>query len=109
MIYIQEAHPTDGWQVSSNLRDGVEYAQPTRFEERRELARTCAERLGLTAPLYLDGMDNAVEKAYQAWPERLFVVSTEGRIVYLGGKGPYGFKPAELEAFLAEYLAVGEW
>ena len=59
-----------------------------------------ADRLGLTTPIRIDGMENDADRAYNAWPERLYVVSEEGRIVYQGGKGPYGFKPEELEAFL---------
>jgi thyroxine 5-deiodinase len=58
------------------------------------------ERLGLTAPLLLDGMDNAVDRAFGAWPERLFLIDRGGRILYHGGKGPYGFVPGELGAAL---------
>ncbi len=105
MVYIQEAHPTDGWQVESNLRDGIEVPQPTSFAERAVLARTCAERLCLTAPLMLDGMDNAADRAFGAWPERLYVIDAHGRIAYQGGKGAYDFKPAELAEFLEGYLA----
>jgi hypothetical protein len=47
-------------------------------------------------------MENDADRAYQAWPERLYVVGTDGRIRYQGGKGPYGFSPAELERFLEE-------
>ena len=52
-------------------------------------------------PLLIDGLDNAADRAYQAWPERLYVISPDRRIAYQGGKGPYGFDPADLEGFLA--------
>lgn len=104
VVYIQEAHPTDGWQVESNLRDGIEVAQPTTLAERAVLARECAVRLGLTAPLVLDGLDDAADRAFHAWPERLYVISGDGRIAYQGGKGPYDFKPAELAAFLEGHM-----
>jgi len=100
VIYIQEAHPTDGWQVPSNLVDGIEYAQPRTMEERRAVAADCCHALELSAPLYLDGMDNAVDQAFNAWPERLCVLAAGGRIVYRGERGPYGFDPLELEEFL---------
>ncbi len=67
------------------------------------MALECAARLGLTAPLLLDGMANEADRAYSAWPERLYVVSREGRVVYRGGKGPYGFDPEELARFLGAY------
>lgn len=103
MIYIQEAHPSDGWQVASNLRDEIEVPQPHEWNERLELAEVCVERLGLTVPLLLDSMENEVDRAYQGWPERLYVIGMDGRIRYRGEKGPYGFKPDELEQFLSAW------
>lgn len=105
VVYIQEAHPTDGWQVSSNERDGVLIPRHREFAERQIAAGECAAALSLTAPLLLDGMDNAVDRAYGAWPERLYVISREGTIAYQGGKGPFHFDPDELERFLESYLA----
>jgi len=49
-------------------------------------------------------MDNAAARAFNAWPERLYVISAEGRVAYQGGKGPYGFDPWELERFLDDHL-----
>ena len=43
-----------------------------------------------------DNMDDKVENAYDAWPDRLYVVDKRGRIVYKGGKGPGGFNPSEM-------------
>ena len=99
-LYIQEAHPSDGWQVESNRRDAIEVRQPRDLEERRLLAETCRERLGLTVPLLLDTMENAADRAFGAWPERLYVVNADGVIAYQGGKGPYGFSTAELRDYL---------
>ena len=45
------------------------------------------------------------DRAYGAWPERLYVIDREGRIAYQGGKGPYGFDPEELERFLNDALS----
>lgn len=83
----------------------MQYPQPTSFAERLAIADECVQRLRITAPIYVDGMDNAVEQAFGAWPERLFVIGVDGRIVYQGDKGPYGFKPDELASFLDIYLA----
>jgi type I thyroxine 5'-deiodinase len=90
--------------VESNVQEGLEYRQPRAMAERRALAETCASRLGLTAPLLLDGMANLADRAYHAWPERLYVISYEGAVVYQGGKGPYGFEPDDLEGFLERSL-----
>ena len=88
-----------------NRKDEVVYRQPTTFEERRALARVLVDRLGYRLPLAIDGMDNAADKAYAAWPERMYVIGTDGRIVYKGGMGPFGFKPDQARAALEEYLA----
>ena len=45
-------------------------------------------------------MKNATATAYNAMPDRLFVVGIDGKIAYRGARGPRGFKPDELEAYL---------
>ena len=103
-VYINEAHPDDEWQMESNRKDDVVFRQPTTFEERKELAKVLVERLKYRVPLAIDGMDNAADKAYAAWPERIYVIGAGGTIVYKGGMGPFGFEPEEAEKALAEYL-----
>ena len=104
MVYIKEAHPSDGWQMESNVEHGVVYAQPQSFAAREEVATACAVGLHLSIPTLLDGMDNAAEHVYNGWPERLYVLSADGHVAYQGGKGPYGFDPEALHAFLQNYL-----
>ena len=41
---------------------------------------------------------------YAAWPTRLYLVGLDGRVVYAGGLGPYGFRPAALGKASEEYL-----
>jgi hypothetical protein len=105
VIYIREAHPTDGWQVPGNLKERVEYEQPQTYAARKNVASACVTNLNLTISTLVDSMDNAAERIYNAWPERLYVLSAEGRVVYQGARGPYGFDPDELECFLKDYLA----
>jgi hypothetical protein len=83
----------------------VELPRPRALAERCEIAAMCAARLGLSTPILIDGMENEADRAYNAWPERLYVVARDGSIAYKGGKGPYDFKPEELEEFLTGYLA----
>ncbi len=54
----------------------------------------------------VDGVDDAVALAYNAWPERIYIVRPDGRIHYKSGLGPFGFRPAEAEASLAKLLGV---
>jgi hypothetical protein len=37
-------------------------------------------------------MDDAVEKAYDAFPDRIFVVDEKGRIAVRAEPGPWGFR-----------------
>jgi hypothetical protein len=94
--------------MESNRRDDVVLNQPRGFEERRQAAQVLVERLEYDLPLAIDGMDNAAEAAYSAWPERLYVVAAGGRIVYRGGLGPFGFDPDEMEKALVAHLASAQ-
>lgn len=104
VVYIAEAHAEDGWQTSSNRTEGVVIRQHTTIEERRAAARRCARELALTIPMLIDGMDDAACRAFSAWPERIYIVGADGRIVYQGGHGPYDFHPEEARAALERIL-----
>jgi type I thyroxine 5'-deiodinase len=99
-VYIEEAHPSDIWQLSSNLRDGVVFANPRSDPERFEAANSCVRKLGIRFPALIDGIDNTVERLYAGWPDRLFLIDRDGRVAYKSEPGPFGFEPAALEAAL---------
>jgi type I thyroxine 5'-deiodinase len=101
-VYIQEAHPVDLWQVSSNVKDGVLLDSPQTSEERAGDAEMCVVRLAIKLPSLVDGIDNRVERAYTGWPDRLYVIGTDGRIRYKSAPGPYGFSTKDLEASLKQ-------
>jgi len=100
IVYIQEAHPTDAWQVKDNLEDDVLVASTLTVADRTSAADMCVTKLGIELPALLDGSDNTVERAYTGWPDRLYVVDREGRIAYKSAAGPFGFKPADVEGAL---------
>jgi type I thyroxine 5'-deiodinase len=104
VVYIQEAHPVDLWQVSSNVKDGVLWASPQSDDERTEVASACVLRLAIKIPAVVDGIDNRVERAYSGWPDRLYVIGTDGRVHYKSAPGPFGFSTAELEQALVAVL-----
>ena len=106
MVYIREAHPTDGRQTRANERDGILFEQPTTLAERLDVAREMCTKLDISIPGVIDGMDNKVNSAYSGWPDRLYLIGTDGRIVYKGGPGPRGFRPDELKAAIEKTLSV---
>jgi len=114
-IYIREAHPVDGWWFGQGVISRImkvfspNYAShiydPKTIEERRAVAGTCQETLKYGISTYVDGMDDAVNKAYAAWPTRLYLVGLDGKVVYHGGLGPYDFRPSKLARAIEQYLA----
>ena len=103
-MYITEVHPSDGWQVKENLRDGVLIEQHGSIEERVDVGQTCMLKLALEMPAVVDEMDDAVAKAYAGLPERLYLIDRDGKVVYKGGVGPMYFKPSEWEEAIVAYL-----
>ncbi len=101
-IYIREAHPTDEWQMDSNEKEGVCYKQPTTLKERLAIARALVGREQWQLPLLVDDIDNHVDWLFGGWPERMYVIETDGRIAYKGKTGPFGFHPEEVEAWLEQ-------
>lgn len=104
-VYVREAHPTDGWRMSSNDAAGVSFAQPTTIEERNEVASKCCAALKMTIPLVVDEIDDRIGHAYSGMPDRLYLIDRDGKVAYKGGRGPFGFKPGELEQQIALLLA----
>jgi hypothetical protein len=104
MVYVREAHPTDGWSMESNDRVGVSIPQPRSYEERVAVARTCGVRLGFGFPMLVDTLDDAVGARYSGMPSRLYLIDGRGKVAYKSGRGPFGFKPAELEHALVLLL-----
>jgi type I thyroxine 5'-deiodinase len=104
VVYIQEAHPIDAWQLDDNLQDDVLVASTRTSDERLKVAGLCVTKLGLQLPALVDDPNDTVERAYTGWPDRLYVIDREGRIAYKSAAGPFGFKPAEVEATLTRLL-----
>lgn len=104
VVYIQEAHPIDAWQDDDNLKDDVLVKSTTTEEERAEIAGICLAKLSIELPALVDDPDNRVERAYTAWPDRLYVIDRDGRIAYKSAAGPFGFKPAAVEGALKRLM-----
>jgi len=104
IVYIREAHPVDGWRVPINEKQGIEVKDPKTPAEREKVADVCAVKLKISIPIVVDGMDNAVEKAYAGWPVRAYIIGKDGKIAYKGAPGPRGFRPKEVEQALKKLI-----
>ena len=105
MVYITEAHPTDVWQLESNIKDKVVFASPRNEDERGAVAGTCVRKLGIEIPAVLDEFGNSTEAAYTAWPDRLYLIDATGHVAYKSTPGPFGFKPDDLQAALKKAVS----
>ena len=77
---------------------------PNSLAEREAVAEVCMTKLALDPmPALVDGIDDAVNQAYAAWPDRLYLVGRDGNIAFHGFEGPMGFDTEALaEAIRSE-------
>lgn len=116
VIYIREAHAIDsavplGGAEDGDLGGGANpiLEDPVTLDERRAAAATCATKLALEPmPMLVDDMDDGANKAFFAWPERLYLLDADGEVVYTGEPGPGGFDPDGLEQAIEEQLAEAD-
>ena len=108
VVYVQEAHPTDGWQTDSNIQEGVLFRQHRSYEEREEVAQSCSIDLNIGLPVLIEEMDNAIDEAYGAAPERLYLIGEDGRVAYHGGAGPHFFDLDEWETAIGACAAAAQ-
>ncbi len=100
LVYIREAHSSADWQSTRNSSGDVTLAPAGNMNERKEHAAMCSRKLHLPFPAIVDGMDNAVEIAYKAWPSRAFIIGADGRILYSTRLTELDFRTNEMEAVL---------
>ena len=86
--------------MPSNDKAGIAVAQSTTLEERTTLAAQCCTALKMSIPLLVDELDDRVGHAWSGMPDRLYIVDRDGKVAYKGGRGPFGFKPGEMEQSL---------
>ena len=104
IVYIDEAHPSDIWQMQSNVKEGVLFRNPTTNAEREKVASSCVRKLHIAIPALIDSMDNPVEQEYTGWPDRLYLIGIDGRLRFKSEAGPFGFDPKRLAGALRATL-----
>src|ERR1700735_2853168 len=90
--------------MESNVKDKVVFASPKTEEERAFVAGACVRKLGIEFPASLDEFGNSTETAYTGWPDRIYLIDSQGRVAYKSKPGPFGFKPDQLEMALSRTL-----
>lgn len=100
VVYCREAHAIDSWLPMAF----GEVEDPVTEVERDRMATFCTRTLGLTMPAVVDSLDDATSQDYAGWPERLFLIASDGKVAYRGGPGPFGFDPDGFETAIREHL-----
>lgn len=86
LVYIDEAHPTDGWAMPGNP---FEVARARSLDDRRAAAIGFRNRLGIAIPIALETMDRSAERVFGAFPNRLVIADADGTIVSASTPGPW--------------------
>ncbi|CAH3032194.1 unnamed protein product [Pocillopora meandrina] len=101
VIYIEEAHPVDGWA----FKDNSDIPKHRTLDERCKAAQKMAKSLDLcSCTVAVDSMLNAANIAYGAVPIRLYIVQSN-KIAYEGGAGPMNYRMQEVKEWLQRFRA----
>lgn len=104
VVYIREAHALDSRAPMASASTPL-VEDPLHLEERRAVAQTCMRAIELDElPSLVDDVDDAVSKAYQAWPDRLVLIGRDGNVTYQSLPGPWGFDTDEFEGAIESEL-----
>jgi hypothetical protein len=90
--------------MALNDQVGIRIVQPRDRKERTAVAERCCSALQIDMPLLVDDMFDTVGHTYSGMPDRLYLIDRAGRVAYKSGRGPFGFKPGEMEQALVMML-----
>jgi len=99
VVYIEEAHPTDGWAFPGNYLINQHRTVKDRLAAAATLA---ASRLPANMSVVADSMSNEMNRAYGGLYERLYVIHSS-TVAYQGRRGPTGFRLGEVASWLNTY------
>uniref|UniRef100_A0A3Q4BRZ8 Iodothyronine deiodinase n=1 Tax=Mola mola TaxID=94237 RepID=A0A3Q4BRZ8_MOLML len=108
LVYIDEAHPSDGWVAPPMGPCSFNVRKHQNLEERLGAARKLIEQFSLPpqCQLVADCMDNNANVAYGVSNERVCIVQ-QRKIAYLGGKGPFFYNLKEVRQWLEQSYGKG--
>jgi alkyl hydroperoxide reductase subunit AhpC len=90
LLYTRESHPAENYSSHSSWDQKLSYA--------RDLQRLEEVRF----PLIVDDLDGKIHRSYGTWPNALFVIHKDGRLVFRSNMANH----AELRQFLDDLIAA---
>ena len=58
----------------------------------------------MSLPILVDPIADPFEKTFAAWPDRIYVLDSNGKVAYKGQPGPAGFKVNDIPPVLEKLL-----
>jgi hypothetical protein len=101
LVYIEEAHPVDGWYDFTSYSIHQHRSLPERLAACQQLFAALEPLAPLPPNLHfmVDPINNAANIAYGANPERLYILQG-GQVRYRGGVGPFEYHLSEVRDWL---------
>jgi hypothetical protein len=91
IVYIRDTHPVLGFRAPTNDRLQISpEKEPKNLADREKWACEDQKKMKCTIPVVMDTFDDQTLRAYDAFPQRVYVVDKSGKIVY-SSSGLVGF------------------
>jgi Iodothyronine deiodinase len=92
IVYIRDTHPVLGFRAPTNDRRGIGQEQePKNLADREKWACEDRKKMKCTIPVVMDTFADKTMKAYDAFPQRVYVLDKQGKVVY-ASSGLIGFE-----------------
>jgi hypothetical protein len=110
MVYIREAHPTDGWANGADSpfpKIKQTHTMPDRLAAFKAFAKSTQSTLPQGMSIWFDDPTaNALDLAYEAPPARLVLVDPQLKVVFSTGQAPLQYDLKKFGAFLVTHPRV---
>ena len=90
LLYTRESHPAENFSAHQS------------FEQKHAYARELQRLENVKFPIIVDHLDGRIHRAYGVWPNALFVIHKDGRIIFRSNMANH----LELREFLTELLSA---
>jgi hypothetical protein len=92
IVYIRDSHPVLGFRAPTNDRRAIGPDQePKSLADREKWACEDRKKMKCTIPIVMDTFDDRTLKAYDAFPQRVYVLDRSGKVVH-SSAGLIGFE-----------------
>jgi len=102
VVYIEEAHPADGWALDGNYPINRHRTIKDRLAA---ATRLTAHPLPANVSVVADTMSDDLNVAYGGLYERLYVIHGS-TVAYQGRRGPSGFRLEDVVSWLTTYRST---